>query len=181
MEEKNDIFDHLKPRKTEIPDASYFEALANSVIESQQEKPAEPKKEAKIIPLYKRPVVWLGAVAAIFIAGILIVNFSKSTETDSDPLLALNEVSSEDVYSYIDENIEDFETELIVEAMQESDLDEMSFTAVETEVPEPAPEEMDVAATEPIFFDEIDSEDILDYFNEEGIDSEDFEDEDSFI
>jgi hypothetical protein len=181
MEEKNDIFDHLKPRKTQVPDASYFEALANSVIESQQEKAVAPKEETKIIPLYKRPVVWLGAVAAVFIAGILIVNFSKTTEIDSDPLLALNEVSSEAVYSYIDENIEDFETELIVEAMEETDVEEMSFVVVEPEVTEPAPEEMDIAVAEPISFDEIDSDDILDYFNEEGIDSEDFEDEDSFI
>ncbi|MFK7784036.1 MAG: hypothetical protein AB8B56_02910 [Crocinitomicaceae bacterium] len=180
MEEKNDIFDHLKPGKTPVPDASYFEALANSVIESQQENKPETQKETKIIPLYKRPVVWIGAAAAIFIAGILIMNFDRTTETDSDPILALTEVSSSDVYDYIDENIEDFETDLIVEALSDSDVEEMSFTDVE--ISEPTPEETDIAIAEPISFDEIDSDDILDYFNEEGIDSEDFdEDEDSFI
>lgn len=179
MEEKNDIFDHLKPRKTPVPDASYFEALANSVIDSQKENETITPKETKIIPLYKRPALWIGAVAAVFIAGILIVNFNKTTEIDYDPLLALNDMSSNDVYDYIDENIEDFETDLIVEVLNESTVDEMSF--VEAEVTEPTTEETDIATSEPITFDEIDSDDILDYFNEEGIDSEDFEDEDSFI
>ncbi|MDG1333118.1 MAG: hypothetical protein P8P74_12365 [Crocinitomicaceae bacterium] len=178
MEEKNDIFDHLKPRKTPIPDASYFEALANSVIESQKEKAPAAPKETKIIPLYKRPSLWIGAVAAVFIAGILIINFNETTEIDSDPLLALNDVSSNDVYEYIDENIEDFETDLIVEALNESTVNEMSF--VEPETTESAPEETKIITSEPVSFDQIDSDDILDYFNEEGIDSEDFED-DSFI
>ncbi|MCJ8291851.1 MAG: hypothetical protein HRT58_17445 [Crocinitomicaceae bacterium] len=170
MEEKNDIFDHLKPRKTPIPDASYFESMAKSVIESQK---------APIIPLYKRPVVWISAVAAIFIAGIMIVNFSTTSDINSDPLLALNDVSSDELYAYIDENIDDFETDLIVEALNESSVDEMNFIE-----PEPA-EQIEVKAekTDPesISFDEVDSKDILDYFNEEGIDSDEFEDDDSFI
>lgn len=184
MEEKNDIFDHLKPGKTPVPDASYFEALANSVIESQQENQPETKKETKIIPLYKRPITWIGAAAAIFIAGMLIVNFNKTVETDSDPLLALTEVSSDDVYNYIDENIEDFETDLIVEALSQSDVDEMSFTEPEKKESDSEEEETNTntTTTETISFDDIDTDDILQYFNEQGFDSEDFEeDEDSFI
>jgi hypothetical protein len=169
----------LKPRKTPIPDASYFEALANSVIDSQKEKELATPNKTKIVPLYKRRSLWIGAAAAVFIAGILIVNFNKTVEIDSDPLLALNGVSSNDVYDYIDENIEDFETDLIVEVLNESSVDDMSFVKVETA--ESIPEETDIATSEPISFDDIDSDDILDYFNEEGIDSEDFEDEDSFI
>ena len=171
MKEKNDIFDHLKPRETPIPDASYFEAMAKSVIESQ--------KEIQIIPLYKRPVVWIGAVAAIFIAGILLVNFSATSENNSNPLLALNDVSSDELYKYIDENIDDFETDLIAEALNESSVDEMNYIeAVSSEQIETKPTQ---TREEPISFEEIDSDDILNYFNEEGIDSEDFEDEDSFI
>lgn len=171
MEEKNDIFDHLKPRETPIPDASYFESMAKSVIESQKKSP--------IIPLYKRPVVWLSAVAAIFIAGILIVNFSATSDTNSDPLLALNDVSSDELYAYIDENIDDFETDLIVEALNESSVDEMNF--IEPEPVEQIKPKAEKINPEPISFDEVDSKDILDYFNEEGIDSDEFEDDDSFI
>jgi hypothetical protein len=171
MEEKNDIFDHLKPRKTPIPEASYFEAMAQSVIESQ--------KKTLIVPLYKRPVVWISAVAAILIAGIMIVNFSATTDTTSDPLLALNNVSSDDLYQYIDENIDDFETDLIVEALNESSVDEISF--IELEPIEKVEVKTEKISPEPISFDEIDSKDILDYFNEEGIDSNEFEEEDSFI
>ena len=170
MEEKNDIFDHLKPRKTPIPDASYFESMAKSVIESQK---------APIIPLYKRPVVWISAVAAIFIAGIMIVNFSTTSDINSDPLLALNDVSSDELYAYIDENIDDFETDLIVEALNESSVDEMNF--IEPEPVEQIETKVEKISPEPISFDEVDSKDILDYFNEEGIDSDEFEDDDSFI
>lgn len=170
MEEKNDIFDHLKPRKTPIPDASYFESMAKSVIESQK---------APIIPLYKRPVVWISAVAAIFIAGIMIVNFSTTSDINSDPLLALNDVSSDELYAYIDENIDDFETDLIVEALNESSVDEMNF--IEPEPVEQIETKAEKISPEPISFDEVDSKDILDYFNEEGIDSDEFEDDDSFI
>ena len=171
MEEKNDIFDHLKPRETPIPDASYFEAMANSVIASQKKTP--------IIPLYKRPIVWISAVAAVFIAGILVVNLSATSETNSDPLLALNDLSSDELYTYIDKNIDDFETDLIIEALNETSVDEMNF--IEPEKIEKIEVTSEKPLPEPISFDEIDSKDILDYFNEEGIDSDDFEDEDSFI
>lgn len=171
MEEKKDIFDHLKPRETSVPDASYFEAMAKSVVKSQKKTP--------IIQLYKRPIVWIGAVAAVFIAGILIVNFNNTKETDSDPLLALNTISSDELYQYIDENIDDFDTELIVEVMNESSVDEMTIN-------EPEPNEstktiIQETTAEAISFDDVDSEDILQYLNNEGIDSDDFEDEDSFI
>lgn len=171
MEEKKDIFDHLKPRETSIPDASYFEAMAKSVIKSQKKTP--------ILQLYKRPIVWIGAVAAIFIAGILIVNFSTTEENNSDPLLALNDVSSDELYQYIDENIDDFETDLIVEVMNESSVDEMTIAEIETnESTEIITPEI---TKETISFDDVDSEDILEYLNNQGMDSDDFEDEDSFI
>lgn len=171
MEEKNDIFEHLKPRSTDVPDDSYFEAMANSVIETQKKTP--------IIPLYKRPIVWIGAVAAVFLVGFLIVNFSSTSDSNSDALLALNDVSSNELFEYIDENIDDFDTDLIVDAMNESAVDELSFI-------EPESSEIIEVATEKttpsrITFDDIDANDILDYFNEEGIDTEDLEDDDSFI
>ncbi len=171
MEEKNDIFDHLKPRKTPIPDASYFESMAESVIASQKKTP--------IIPLYKRPIVWISAVAAVFIAGILVVNFSTSAENNFHPLLALNDVSSDELYTYIDENIDDFETDLIVEALAESKIDQMNF--IQPEPTEQVEATSEITSPESISFEEINSSDILDYFNDEGIDSEDFEDENSFI
>lgn len=171
MEEKNDIFEHLKPRKTPIPDDSYFEAMANSVIQSQKKTP--------IIPLYKRPIVWIGAVAAIFLVGFLVVNFTSTSNSDSDALLALNDISSNELFQYIDENIDDFDTDLIVDALNESTVNEMSF--IEPETSEIVEVKTEKATAKPISFDDIDANDILDYLNEEGIDPEEFEDDDSFI
>jgi len=179
MEEKKDIFDHLKHKKSPVPDASYFESLANSVIDSQKKTTIEAPKKSKVIPLYKGLALWIGAAAAVLIAGILIVNFNNTTELESGSLLAFNELSSNEIYDYIDENIEDFDTDLIVEVLNETTVDEMSVADAETtEIPST---ETNLTIVDPISFDDIDADDILDYFNDEGINLEDLEDEDSFI
>ena len=89
--------------------------------------------------------------------------------------------SNTEVYNYIDENIDDFETDLIVEAMNESSVDELTFVEPEEDEPTPSETSSETTTVETISFDDIDAEDILNYFNEEGINSEDFEDDDSFI
>ncbi|NVK66397.1 MAG: hypothetical protein HWE22_17530 [Flavobacteriales bacterium] len=181
MDKEKDIFDHLKARKTPTPDASYFQSLAQSVIDSQPKKTGTKQEETPIIPLYKRPAVWIGtvaAIAAIFIVGFLVVNFNQTSVDDTNPLVALNEIPSTEVYDYIDENIDDFDTDLIVEALDASSVSNMTL------INEPAVVETPVEETkstpEKISFDDINTEDIINYLNEEGISPEDFE-EDSFI
>ncbi|MDG1658352.1 MAG: hypothetical protein P8H56_07205, partial [Crocinitomicaceae bacterium] len=80
--------------------------------------------------------------------------------------------------------IEDFDTDLIVEMIPENSLDEVEMFE---EVKLPLD---DIAGIENINsnssgstmeIENLDDQDILDYFNEEGIDLEDFEDEDPFI
>lgn len=172
MEEKRDIFNHLNVVKTNVPDDSYFEQLAKSVIASQS-KP-------KVIPLYKRPVVWIGAVAAILLVSLLVVNFSSTDITeDQDPLLALNEISSDELYNYINENIDDFDTDMLIDALDDQAIDELTSKtsqALQTAAGKP---NVPVKAEKPlpVSFDDIDVEDILDYFEKEGIDPEDIEEE----
>jgi hypothetical protein len=85
MEEKRDIFEYLKPVKSSVPDDSYFENLSKSVIASQT--------KIKVIPLYKRPVAWISAIAAILLVSLLVVNFSgTNVDENQDPLLALNAI-----------------------------------------------------------------------------------------
>ncbi len=171
MEEKNDIFDHLRAGKTPVPDASYFADLAKSVIDSQ--------KNVRIIPLYKRPIVWIGAIAALIVASFLIVNLSSSSLNNSDPILALNDVSSNEISNYINENIDDFDLDLITDALNDQAIDEMSFIDDSTSIqPKKTPEHS--SATK-ISFDDINAADILDYLKEQGIEAEDIDDDESFI
>lgn len=174
MEKEKDIFDHIKARKVDLPSADYFKNLADTVIEKQR---------PKIIPLYKRPMTWVGAAAAVIIIALLVTNISGSNETthnSTDPLLALNDISSDELISYIDNNIDDFETELIAEMIPESELEDIElFVDIE-------PIANDIALTNEITnsvieIDELEDQDILEYFNDEGIDFEDLQDEDSFI
>ncbi len=172
MEEKRDIFDHLKVVKPSVPDDSYFENLAKSVIASQ--------REPKVIPLYKRPVVWISAVAAILLVSLLVVNFSANNAVENqDPLLALNDISSKELYNYINENIDDFDTEMIVDALDDQAIDELSI-ATSQALQAGAASSTSTPVKEkplPVSLDDIDVDDILEYFEKEGIDPDDIEEE----
>ena len=164
MEEKKDIFDHLKPGKISTPDPSYFNQLANDIIASQ---------EVKMIPLYKKPVVWLSAAAAA-IAILFVFNFN-SPEESTDVLLALNEIPAEELISYVDENIEEFETEMLVEIIPAANIETVELTETHEDVPPETHEETELN------FDNIDTEDILDYINSEEIEIYDLDESEVFI
>ena len=66
MNEEKDIFDFIEKRKVETPDKAYFDDLAQRVIDSQK---------TKIIPFYKRPIVWIGSAAAAVLI-LFTVNFN---------------------------------------------------------------------------------------------------------
>lgn len=171
MEEKNDIFDHLRAGKTPVPDASYFANLTKSVIDSQNNTP--------IIPLYKRPIIWIGAAAAILVLSLFFVNLSPNAGKNSDPLVALNDVSSNEISNYINENIDDFDIDLITEALNERSIDELQFINDTANVQIQKTNQHSTSTK--ISFDDVNVDDILDYLKDQGIDAEDLEDEDSFI
>lgn len=171
MDKEKDIFDNIKVRKIDVPSADYFKNLSEVVLEKQR---------PKIVPFYKRPLSWAGAAAAIIVIALLVTNMSQSPVStgNSDPLLALNEFSSEELMNYIDSNIDDFDTDLIAEMIAEGDLATTEiFDAIEDPIVEQEMKESKV----PVSIDTLDDQDILDYFNDEGFDLDILEDEDTFI
>jgi hypothetical protein len=162
MEENKDIFDYLKVNKIGGPDASYFENLANSVIEKSQ-------SNTPIIPLYRKPITWISAAAAS-IAILLLVNLFNQPDEPGNVLLALNDIPSNEIEAYVSENIDDFDTELIVEY-----IDEESLITQEKE------DKQEIEVEKTIDFEEITAKDILDYFDHEEIELEELQDEESFI
>ena len=161
MDQEKNIFDHIKAKDSFTPDASYFEQLADKVIE--QKRP-----ETKIIPLYKKPLIWIVATAAS-LAFILMMN-TTSTSNDS-VLLAFNEISTDEIQVYIEQNIDEFETSLLTEYISTEELhqNDPNFT-----------EEVKVTINQneitPIDFETIEQDDILKYFEDEEIDIHDLDD-----
>lgn len=117
MENPNNIFDQVNPRKIDIPEGDYFKQMANSIIANQIVTP-------KVIPLYKKPVFWITSVAAT-IALIIVFNMNASNEKTFNIQLALNEVSTDEIISYVDENIDEFELSEITAAIPDLKLKEM--------------------------------------------------------
>lgn len=172
MEEQKDIFDFIEKRKTEMPDQSYFENLSKSVIASQE------KKKAKIVPLFKRPATWL-SVAAAAVLVFMVVKFNSPADvvfTDSDSLAGLDDVSREEILAYVNDNIDDFDVELIAEFVPANQLDD-DYSDLESELFEDQEED----PIESVSFDNITKEDILEYLEEDDLDFSDLDDEDSFI
>lgn len=117
MENPNNIFNKVNPKKIDVPEGDYFKQMANSIIANQNATP-------KIIPLYKKPVFWITSVAATIIL-IIVFNMNANNEKTFNIQLALNEVSSEEIISYVDENIDEFELSEITDAIPESKIDLM--------------------------------------------------------
>ena len=163
MEPKKDIFKHLKARSITTPDQTYFEELTQKILASQQ---------PKVIPLYQRPILWIGAVAASILVFIL---FNINTpETGTNVLLALDTMPTEDIYNYIEEHIDDFETDMLCELIPTNHIEEIQLT--------PSPKE--IIISEPpketvLNFDNINHQDILDYLNSEEIDIQDLQESES--
>ncbi len=164
MEKEKDIFDHIKPRKIEVPDTAYFKQLTEKVVEENR---------VKVVPFYRKPIAWVGAAAAV-VAIVLLSNlFTNDPVVDSNPLLALNECSKAEISAYIEDNLHAFDSDLLEEYVPEDSL-EIDLILIE--------EASSTQHEEPtISLDEIDKQDILDYFDEYEIDPYELDDEDIFI
>lgn len=150
-----------------MPDAGYFEQLANNVID-QREK-------GKIIPLYKRPSVWLTSAAAIFLATLMVVNIGEQPN-EQDVLFSMNDLQQDEILSYVDENIDEFDTEMICEVIHEDSLEVTNM--IEEDITEQTANDNTVDVSADLNFDDIDMNDILDYLDNEGIDPDELNDDD---
>jgi hypothetical protein len=172
MSEEKNILDHIKPRKVEAPDQSYFKALANEIIEKESDS-------GKVIPMWRKPVIWITSAAAVSALIIFSTQFSKP-QNETDVLLALNEISNEEIFNYIDENIEEFDTELIASFVDENDKS-ISF-ATEPNYTDSTQVKKDPKTNDTnIIPESIDRDAILDYLEDQEINLDELSDDESFI
>jgi hypothetical protein len=176
MEEKKDIFDFIEKRPIETPDADYFKNLADTVIAKAADAPV--KSEAKIIPLYRRPVFWLSSAAAAVLVAFLLLPENPNiipTTIAGDPF---QDLSKKEVLAYVDENIEDFDEDLLAEFIPVSQLDMNPMVDTETQESENPIETIIETETQELqeSLESISQDEILQYLQEEGFDSEDEDD-----
>lgn len=176
MEEKKDIFDFIEKRPIETPDASYFKDLADKVIMEANDEPDE--HQAKVIPLYRRSIVWISGVAAAILVAFLMLPESTNPTNPIEPV-ASDEPSRAEVLAYVNENIDDFDEELLVEYIAIKNLGSEPVLSGDSE-PEEEPLET-IIETETKDLQEslknISDEEILEYLEMEG----ELDDEDEFI
>ncbi|MCR9171657.1 MAG: hypothetical protein NXI10_04145 [bacterium] len=191
MEEKKDIFDFIEKRPIETPDSSYFKDLADKVItdasasrlrsmpsESDQINSATNHQKSKIVPLYRKPIVWISGVAAAVLVAVLLIPDSSNPRTEVIPTSSL-EPSKAEVLAYVNDNIDDFDEELLVEYIAMKNLDAATSTSQEVEEDAEPLETMIKTETKELqeSLQNISDEEILEYLESEGA----LEEDDDFI
>ncbi len=157
MDKNQDILSKLKYKQPASPGTTYFEELAASIHHSES--------KTKVVPLYKKQWVYIG----LTVAASLVLFFSIYSDKPTDNVVLADELShveQDQVLAYIDEHIDDFDVELLGEFVIDLEISEELMPATQVEI--------NTENTEDISFekqiDEINKEEILEYFNEQGID-----------
>lgn len=162
MEEEKSIFDHLRKREIPMPDPSYFEALASQIPLKKS------GKAARIIPL-RRIIIWSGAAAAAIVLAFFTLMPDSGKEVNL--VAELQDLSHCDVYAYVEDHLEEFDTELIVSVLPEENVESVELPAAKESIPlhtEPLPETVD--------FNTLEQDDILDYLESIGLETTDLDD-----
>lgn len=166
MDNEKNILDHLKSREINTPDTSYFKEIAKVVADSQ--KP-------KIVPIYRRPIFWISSAAAAVVISMTLLNIGNNPVVESDSLLAMNDIPQDEILTYVDEHIDEFDLDMISEIINEDSLGFVDIIDVTNQMDIPAEK-----ITE-INFEEIDPDDILNYLENQGIGIDELEDESIYL
>lgn len=166
LEELSPLLSELKAKADnpfQVP-TNYFQSLQDEVLRKVAQERVETKKEVPVSGwldqlieqlqwlLQPRYAMAMVTVAILIVAGIFF--FQPSDDAFSD--MAMSELTEEDIADYIASNIEDFEVDLLVEAMGE-EVDP-------TLLPTPALEEEDLEEYLDDIIDEIDLEELEEFF-----------------
>ena len=160
MEPINELSDQLrKTKRPELP-SNYFDALSSKMMDHAKQHP-----KAKKISIYRKPIFWFGSVAASL---LLIIGINSIWNTTNQ--LSFSSLNQEEVLAYVEENIDDFDEELIIEVMNET-----TFVSDTTKKVKSNPTSTNSKSKEPVSFETLTSEEILEYLNENELSIEELE------
>jgi hypothetical protein len=169
METQNNSLDQLsKAPKPELR-SDYFSELKAGLMEAAKNDP-----KPRVRKLYSHPLFWITSIAAsavLLIAIRLVINEPIPAE------ISFSSLSNQEILSYIDANIDDFDEELLIEAYEAKLMQEQlgdttkKRTITVTEVkPETVP-----AASTTVTFESLSEEDILNYLKSQEMTEEELE------
>lgn len=167
--ENKHIIDDLEHTPIQMPSDSYFESLKKNVLnEIRNDLPVtigmQKKKEARMISMYKRWYVW-GSAAAILAFALLFPWNNTNPPVNSEPI-NLSSVSNEEIYDYLNENIEDLDAETI--AMHLSNNATTVLPDTENEKSASEKEKQETFTSKSPLLEHIEDEEILDYLKDES-------------
>lgn len=164
QEDKHIIAD-LQVNPIQMPSDSYFEDLKKNILSEVGNNDLKMKAQPRIISMYRRWYVW-GSAAAI-LAFALLFPWNNNTDPSINPEpVNLSSVSNEEIYQYLDENIEDLDTETIAvhlgkEAMVTPEISKPQDVASAKEGTE------NFTSKSPLL-EHVKDEEILDYLKDES-------------
>jgi hypothetical protein len=164
-QEDKHIIDDLQVNPIQMPSDSYFEALKTNILNEVRNSPLKSKEQPGIISMYRRWYVW-GSAAAI-LAFVLLFPWNNSTDPSINPEpVNLSSVSNEEIYQYLDENIEDLDTETIAVHLSKEVV--VNSDIVETEDAASVKEGTENFPSKSPLLEHIKDEEILDYLKNES-------------
>lgn len=170
METKKDPFEHIKVTKPNGPGPDYFEKLK---AELMVEIGKEPK--APVRTLVQRPFFWVISAAASI---VLLFAIHSALNEPLDAAVSFSSLSDEEILAYVDENIDDFDEEMIAEAYNSMILEKTLAEGDTTKKRTVTVKEVPAAANQPatqVTFETLSEEDILNYLNSQELTEEELE------
>lgn len=145
----------LKARKKESKDDSipegYFEDFrANFFEQLKAETEEAPIQSAKLISLSWRSIAVAASVAVLVISFLASNTFFNA----DDQANGFADLSMEDMYNYLDDNIEEFEMDELATIVLENEVDDFGIIDVDEDF-------IDEEYLEDEFLDDFDYEDLL--------------------
>ena len=164
MVNKKEILEQVRVKKMESLSSDFLTDMAKEIHRSELKK---------IVPIYRKPLFFMLTSAAACAVVVLTIVLTPHKAENVSLAQEFAEISSAEILAYVDENLEEFEEDLLGEFVADFELDEVSGSERE----EAISKNSQVAIPT---LEDLQNDEILDYLQEEGYDIYD-EDLNDFI
>jgi hypothetical protein len=166
-QENKNMIDDLKVTPIQVPSDSYFEDLKKNILNGINNSDLEKKNEPRVISMYKRWYIW-GSAAAVLLFAILF-SWNTPNEVDSSKAINLSSVSNQEIYEYLDQRIEDLDSEAIVSQIENASI----LEKIENDDPKNDVAERE-SPSKSILLEDVNDEEIMDYLKNESTELDEY-------
>lgn len=169
METPNNSLDQLKKAPKPELRSDYFADLKAGLMEAAKK---DPKVRAR--KLYNRPLFWITSAAA---AAILIIAIRLVINEPLPSKISFSSLSNDEILTYIDANIDDFDEEMLTEAYESLLIYEQltDTTKKRTITVKEVKTETVPSSGTAVTFESLSEEDIMNYLKSQEMTEEELE------